>query len=395
MKKELELYIHIPFCVKKCAYCDFLSGPATKAEMDAYVEALLNEIEAAGIYRDTYEVTTAFLGGGTPSMLQKEQTVQIIEKLKEVFVFREDAEITMELNPGTADEEKLLAYRKAGINRLSIGLQSADDRELKVLGRIHTFQKFRETYAWARKAGFENINVDLISAVPGQTEASYERTLQKVMELQPEHISAYSLIIEEGTPFYEMYGEEADTGNCLKLPDEDTERKMYQRTKELLEEHGYHRYEISNYAKEGKECRHNIGYWERKEYLGFGIGAASLMDETRFANTDDRSYYIEAPRFEESKKPGSGESALDKIRTEAEYLQEEEQMSEMMMLGLRMMRGVSEKVFEEKFGKTMKSVYGDVIGKYIRYGMLKEENGYISFTEEGISVSNPILADFM
>lgn len=395
MKKELELYIHIPFCVKKCAYCDFLSGPATKAEMDAYVEALLNEIEAAGIYRDTYEVTTAFLGGGTPSMLQKEQTVQIIEKLKEVFVFREDAEITMELNPGTADEEKLLAYRKAGINRLSIGLQSADDRELKVLGRIHTFQKFRETYAWARKAGFENINVDLISAVPGQTEASYERTLQKVMELQPEHISAYSLIIEEGTPFYEMYGEEADTGNCLKLPDEDTERKMYQRTKELLEEHGYHRYEISNYAKEGKECRHNIGYWERKEYLGFGIGAASLMDETRFANTDDRSYYIEALRFEESKKPGSLESALDKIRTEAEYLQEEEQMSEMMMLGLRMMRGVSEKVFEEKFGKTMKSVYGDVIGKYIRYGMLKEENGYISFTEEGISVSNPILADFM
>lgn len=418
MKKELELYIHIPFCVKKCAYCDFLSGPATVAEMDAYVDALLNEIEAAKIYQKEYVVTTVFLGGGTPSMLRKEQTMQIMEKLKEVFDFRADAEITIELNPGTADKEKLYAYRNAGINRLSIGLQSADDRELKILGRIHTFEKFRETYELAREAGFENINVDLISAIPGQTEESYERTIRTVLGLKPEHISAYSLIIEEGTPFYEMYGEKDDDAACadvlggnsgdfdgrgtealdagqtnterrLQLPDEDTERKMYQRTKELLEEHGYHRYEISNYAKPGKECRHNIGYWERKEYLGFGIGAASLMNETRFANISDRTLYIEALCAE------TGTEVLSAIRTEAEHLPVEEQMSETMMLGLRMIRGVSKKDFEEKFGKPMEEIYGEIIEKYTRYGMLREEDGRIFFTEEGISVSNPILADFM
>ena len=300
-KKELEIYIHIPFCVRKCAYCDFLSGPAAPEEQKAYVQALIKEIRAAACYRSRYEVTTIFFGGGTPSLLAGEQLDEIMRTIKESFPIREDAEITMEMNPGTANREKLKAYRQAGINRLSIGLQSANNQELKILGRIHTFETFLETYQMAREEGFDNINVDLMSALPGQTETSYEETVQKVLTLAPEHISSYSLIIEEGTPFFEWYGK-GETGNMPELPDEDTERCMYRRTKELLEEAGYYRYEVSNYALPGKECRHNIGYWERKDYLGFGIGAASLLEENRFSNVRDRSVYVQALSNTKEKK---------------------------------------------------------------------------------------------
>ena len=274
MKKELELYVHIPFCVKKCAYCDFLSGPAGEAEKAAYTEALLREIENRKEAYSGYRISTVFLGGGTPSVLTGEDTALIFSSLRENFDISGEAEITMEVNPGTVTKDKAHAWRQCGINRLSIGLQSADDRELKMLGRIHTLENFRDTWELVRRAGFRNINIDLISAIPGQTEESWERTLRTAAELGPEHLSAYSLIIEEGTPFYERYGsgEKDLCGGALPmLPDEDTERRIYQMTEAVLEEYGYHRYEISNYAKQGYECRHNLGYWERA-ISGTGTG---------------------------------------------------------------------------------------------------------------------------
>lgn len=388
-KKELEIYIHIPFCVRKCAYCDFLSGPAAPEEQKAYVRALIKEIRTAACYSSRYEVTTIFFGGGTPSLLAGEQLDEIMRTIKESFPIREDAEITMEMNPGTANREKLKAYRQAGINRLSIGLQSANNQELKILGRIHTFETFLETYQMAREEGFDNINVDLMSALPGQTETSYEETVQKVLTLAPEHISSYSLIIEEGTPFFEWYGK-GETGNMPELPDEDTERCMYRRTKELLEEAGYYRYEVSNYALPGKECRHNIGYWERKDYLGFGIGAASLLEENRFSNVRDRSVYVQALEQYE------GEEVFAAIRTEKEVLSKEDQMSETMILGLRMMKGIAKDEFHKRFGKAMDEVYGDVLKKYIDWDLLElTQDNRVRFTEQGISVSNIVLADFL
>lgn len=389
-KKELEIYIHIPFCVRKCAYCDFLSGPAAPEAQKAYVRALIKEIRAAAVcYSSRYDVTTVFFGGGTPSLLSGEQLDEIMRTIKESFPIREDAEITMEMNPGTANREKLKAYRRAGINRLSIGLQSANNQELKILGRIHTFETFLETYQMAREEGFDNINVDLMSALPGQTETSYEETVQKVLTLAPEHISSYSLIVEEGTPFFEWYGK-GESGNMPELPDEDTERCMYRRTKELLEEAGYYRYEVSNYAIPGKECRHNIGYWERKDYLGFGVGAASLIEGTRFSNVRDRSVYVQALEQYE------GEELFFAIRTEKEVLSKEEQMSETMILGLRMMKGIAKDEFYKRFGETMDEVYGDVLKKYIDWNLLElTQDNHVRFTEQGISVSNIVLADFL
>lgn len=284
MRRELELYIHIPFCAKKCAYCDFLSGPADEQTVADYVTALRKEIESYKESAKNYEVTTVFFGGGTPSLLSGEQMAELMNAIKDTFMLKEEAEITMEANPGTVTESNLSAYKEAGINRISFGLQSVKDEELRMLGRIHTFEEFLESYDMARKAGFHNINVDLISAIPGQTLTSWEETLRTVIELQPEHISAYSLIVEEGTTFAKLYGEGCEKEELL--PDEDEERRIYERTEEMLKEAGYHRYEISNYAKDGYECRHNLGYWERKEYLGLGLGASSLLNETRFHNTE-------------------------------------------------------------------------------------------------------------
>ena len=285
MKKELELYLHIPFCVSKCKYCDFLSAPSGEEQRQIYVERLCRRIRywSDVIHNYGYEIVSIFVGGGTPSILTEAQITQVFEAVYESFPIREDAEITLEMNPGTDVKDKLPVYRKLGINRLSMGLQSADNKELKCLGRIHTYEDFRQVYQWAREAGFTNVNVDLMSAIPGQTLESYVDTLRKVADLEPEHISAYSLIIEEGTPFCERYGEGR---HAEELPDEDTERQMYVRTREILEDYGYHRYEISNYAKDGYECRHNLGYWDRKEYLGLGAGASSLMDHIRWKEPD-------------------------------------------------------------------------------------------------------------
>ena len=285
MEQNLSLYLHIPFCVRKCLYCDFLSGPQSADVQEQYVEALCREIqETSPEYRE-YQVVSVFIGGGTPSVLLPEQTIRIMETLKSCFTLTDTCEISMEMNPGTVTPEKMNTYRACGINRISIGLQSANDGELKALGRIHTCADFLKAYEMAVEAGFTNINVDLMSAIPEQTLESYQETLQKVLALQPQpvHISAYSLIVEEGTPFYEQE---------LNLPDEDTERRMYEITDDILRKAGYHRYEISNYAKAGKECVHNKVYWQRGNYLGLGIGSASLIQNVRFHNVTDISSYV-------------------------------------------------------------------------------------------------------
>jgi len=287
----------------------------------------------------------------------------------------------MEANPGTVTKEKLDAYREAGINRISFGLQSANNEELKLLGRIHTYEEFLESYRLARECGFENINVDLISAIPGQTMESWESSLRKVLALKPEHISAYSLIVEEETPFYEKYGEGTE-GEHL-LPSEEDEREMYHRTEELLEEAGYHRYEISNYAKSGRECRHNLGYWERKNYLGIGLGASSLIDNVRYRNMDKLSEYLVC-----SKEP-------DKLRQEKEELSVEAQMEEFVFLGLRRMAGISLKEFADTFGQTLEECYGKNIRRMIEKELLVMDESVLKLTKAGIDISNYVFAELL
>lgn len=374
MRRELELYIHIPFCVKKCAYCDFLSGPASNQQIEEYVQALIEEIRYYKEFVKKYEVSTVFWGGGTPSLLTGEQMKALMETLRQTFFIRQNAEITMEANPGTVTVEKLLACQKAGINRISFGLQSVNNEELKMLGRIHTYEEFLESYEAARKAGFQNINVDLISAIPKQTVRSWEQTLQTIISLQPEHISAYSLIVEEGTTFAKLYGEGCKLEHLL--PTEEDERRMYERTEELLREAGYHRYEISNYAKEGYECQHNLGYWERKEYLGLGLGASSLIEETRFHNTDEMEEYL---------RDASNPILL---RREQEKLDRQEQMEEFVFLGLRKIRGIQEEKFAEMFGEDIWDCYGKNLERVIKEGLLEREEGVLRLTRKGIDVSN-------
>jgi len=369
----LELYVHIPFCVRKCQYCDFLSGPSDEETKDRYIEALLKEIRAAE-HTEGYEIVSVFIGGGTPSALKAEAIASIMRTLQEKFFFCEDAEVTIEANPGTVDPEKLTIYRNVGINRLSLGLQSTDAEELKLLGRIHSYEEFLKSYEWAREAGFSNINIDLMFAIPGQTGEAWRQHLYQVAELNPEHISAYSLIIEEGTPFAEQN---------LDLPDEDTEYQMYEDTAEILERYGYRQYEISNYAKQGYMCRHNAGYWQRLEYLGFGLGASSLYGGMRFSNTHQMQEYLK-----ESRNP-------DQIRKDVTVLSRNEQIEEFMFLGLRMTEGISEKKFEENFNVRLMDIYGDILQKYEETGFMEHIETKWRLTRKGIHVSNHILADFL
>lgn len=361
--RPLELYIHIPFCISKCKYCDFLSAPSSEEERQDYVESLCKDIRSYRNLAEAYIVVSIFIGGGTPSILTPSQTKDIFKSIKETFKLSIDAEITIEMNPGTVDREKLRTYREVGINRLSMGLQSAVDEELKMLGRIHTFEAFLDTYKEAREEGFTNINVDLMSAIPKQTVESYEYTLRTVAKMKPEHISAYSLIIEEGTPFYERYGNEE---HQEELPTEEEERRMYRMTKEILEEYGYERYEISNYAKKGYACRHNLGYWNRTEYLGLGIGASSLMDNKRWMQGEEK-----------------------------ESIDRQGQMEEFMFLGLRKIEGISRDDFESTFGCTVESIYHEVIIRMKENGLIEDADGYLRLTERGIDLSNYVMSEFL
>lgn len=386
-KRPLSIYIHIPFCVRKCLYCDFLSAPASGETMEAYASCLCREIEAAGKLYPDYEVRTVFFGGGTPSILKKERICQIMEALRRAFSLAEDAEITIEVNPGTVDADKLAAYYAAGINRLSIGVQSLQENELQALGRIHSTEDFFQTYSMAIKSGFNNINVDLMSAIPEQTLEYCQDTLRQLLSLDrpPSHISAYSLIIEEGTPFYE---------NTPVLPDEEMDRLFYKITNDILKAAGYHRYEISNYAREGCECRHNRVYWERGEYLGFGIGAASLMQETRFSNIRDLQTYLKLLSGEAADGPSTGQ-LTEHLRQEVSHLTEREQMEEFMFLGLRLTEGVSKKRFFKTFGKKFTDVYPGISEKLIREGLLVQEGDRLKLTELGLDVSNRVMAEFL
>ena len=400
-RSPLEIYIHIPFCVKKCAYCDFLSFPAGKELQREYTDALLEEIRAfAAAQEGTRPVRSVFFGGGTPSLLPAEWIREIMAQLREGFPLTgrpaasgekmtdasaaPEAEITLEANPGTLTAEKLRACREAGINRLSLGCQSVNDAQLQILGRIHTASQFFETFSMARDAGFSNISADLMSGLPGQNAEDWENSLRAVAGLHPEHISAYSLIIEEGTPFWELYGEPSGktAGRAAPppLPDEETERRMYAMTETILAEYGYHRYEISNYARSGWESVHNTGYWTGVEYVGFGLGAASLLADRRMKNTADLSAYLADPA-------GS--------RYTEEVLSEADRMAECMILGLRLMRGVSEETFAGHFGKSLREVYGEVIRRHVRSGLLEEADGHIRLTGEGISLSNVVMRDFL
>lgn len=393
-KEELSLYIHIPFCVRKCGYCDFLSAPADEKARDRYVQALLMEIERyQGTETADRKIKTLYIGGGTPSILSVDQLDCIMQKIKYTFNFCDDIEASMEMNPGTASKEKCRALYQMGINRLSIGLQSTNDMELKTLGRIHSYEDFINTYTWCREAGFQNINVDLMAALPYQTVESYTTGLRKIIRLAPEHISAYSLILEEGTPFYQKYN-----SGCYPLPDEEQERLMYRETEQILAQAGYERYEISNYAKKGYACRHNLVYWQGGDYLGLGLGSSSYMDGVRFHNTTDFNTYVNQGAYVEDR----------------EELSMQAKMEEFMFLGLRVIAGVSGTEFEKRFGKTMEDVYGDVLRKHEEEGLLQIERKEdrkeaaaaepakgktniekVMLTTKGVDVSNYVFADFL
>ncbi len=391
MEKELGIYIHIPFCVKKCNYCDFNSGSFSDEIKALYVDALCKEIEIKSEFFKDYIIDTVFIGGGTPSILPYEYIGRILEALRSFYSVSDKAEISIECNPGTVDEDKLINYRKFGIDRISFGLQSTDNDELKILGRIHTYEEFLESFKLARKAGFENINVDLMSAIPDQTVESFKKSLKNVCDLNPEHISVYSLIIEEGTPFYDME---------LNLADEDDEREMVHIIPDILGDE-YTQYEISNYSKKGYVCKHNIKYWVRDEYLGFGVSAASLLKfndfkELRLKNTNSVRDYINIVNYDsELIKKFTDFDIYNPFYSENIILSEEDTMSEYMIVGLRMNRGISKRDFYDTFGKDVYGSYGDIINEHIKEGLLKDEQGFVSLTEKGRDLANYVWKDFI
>lgn len=374
---EKGIYIHIPFCVHKCIYCDFLSAPADNDVKYAYTKALINEIRNTADRQVKDKITSIFFGGGTPSVLPDCCIADILMAVRDCFDISDDAEITMECNPGTVNESRLSEYRAAGVNRLSFGLQSTDNNELKMLGRIHTFEQFVESFRLARNAGFNNINVDLMSAIPGQTEATLENTFDKVMALQPEHISVYSLILEDGTYLAD------NIDKFPPVPDEDEDRRMYHMTKERLHSAGYERYEISNYSRPEYECRHNLLYWNRGEYYGFGCSAAGFIGNERYSDIRDVKKYIEL----------NGD--IEKLHENIEILTKEDAMEEFMFLGLRKIAGVDVMDFQRRFGVPIENVYAKEIEHNIDKGLLIRQGDILKLTEYGIDICNTVMSDFI
>lgn len=389
MKNKLGLYVHIPFCVRKCKYCDFLSFVSEDSLQTRYVYALVEEMKRWKEKVSAAMVNTIFIGGGTPSALSLADMDVVLQGIWDNFNMSSCQEFSIECNPGTVSEDKLSLYQKAGVNRISFGMQSTVEQELAKLGRIHTYPEFVASYELARKMGFSNINIDIMSAIPEQKLTSYEDTLQRVIWLAPEHISSYSLIIEEGTPFYELYREQPPV-------DEDTDRRMYERTKEILGQAGYDRYEISNYAKSGYECKHNLKYWQRGEYLGVGLGAASFMPDEmwerhcRFANVRSMDQYfacLETNAAEGKQLPVDEETV--------ERLSCTDEMAEFMYLGLRCQKGVSVSDFEQQFGERLLEHYEKEIEESIQEGLLCHEKDRIRLTDRGIDVSNRVFQRFV
>lgn len=374
--KHVGLYVHIPFCKRKCHYCDFNSYENKEYLIEAYVNALIKEVDH--YKHNNFYVNSIYFGGGTPSYINVYFLEKIFEKIFLNFNVSPNAEITLELNPGTIDMEKLLAYKSFGINRLSMGLQSIFDHQLKMLGRIHTYKEFEENYFLARDIGFNNVNIDLIFAIPFQTYVEWVDTLKKVANLMPEHISCYELKIEDGTLFKKLYEE-----NKLNLPDEEVNRNMYSFAKEFLATRGYIHYEISNFALKGFECAHNMIYWENKEYIGIGAGAHSFLNKKRFHNFYDLNKYIEA---------------LQNGMLPVEYVEEidyQEEVFETIMLGLRLIRGINKRDFKRRFGNDIYALFENQIKKLIDQGLILDEGEYIRLTDIGIDVSNNVIEEFL
>ncbi|SDB11800.1 oxygen-independent coproporphyrinogen-3 oxidase [Pseudobutyrivibrio sp. YE44] len=394
----IEIYIHIPFCVKKCLYCDFLSGVFDEKMQRRYVAALCTEIQYVAKTHPGCIVSTIYVGGGTPSWLSEDLMDAIITTVKKCFKLDPLAEVSVECNPGTLSAEKLNVYRSIGINRLSIGLQSANDDELKELGRIHDYNRFLHTYDLVRKAGFENVNVDIMTGLPHQNLQKLEKTLSSVTMLRPEHISAYSLIIEKGTPFYEKYKFDAVKQQAgmetEDLPTDEESYKLYKYTMQYLESKGYKRYEISNYARNGKICRHNVGYWDRVPYLGLGLGSASLFDNVRTNNIRDIYKYCEISESIAQGKNLDYELSSPYLETE-EIISKKEAMEEFMFLGLRKINGIARSDFYQIFDIDIEAIYGPIITALRNQGFMDAKEGRLFLTDIGIDVSNQVLSKFL
>ena len=376
MSKHLEIYIHIPFCVKKCDYCDFLSAPADLETKEKYVEALINEIKLNKNKMSEYVVDTVFIGGGTPSLLEENQISKIMSVLRDNCNMSENPEITIECNPGTITESKLLEYKKSGINRISFGLQSANDEELKSIGRIHNYAGFLESYNLARKCGFDNINVDLMLGIPNQKIEDLKDSLEKIVNLKPKHISVYSLIVEEETPIEKMIN-----SGKLKLPEEEEERNEYHYTKNYLELNGYKHYEISNFAIDSYESKHNTNCWKQKSYIGFGIAAHSYMNGVRYSNTTDLKQYL----IKSSKE----------IKTIHEKQNKEDMQKEYMMLGLRMLDGVKISEFKAKFGENPIFLFRKELEKLVNEELIEIDLDNIKLTNKGLDLANLVWEEFV
>lgn len=363
------LYIHIPFCKQKCLYCDFVSFADKCNKTGEYLDALIKEMDA---YKGE-EINTVFIGGGTPSVLSCNEIARLLDAVKDMFILTPGAEFTMEINPGTADKDKLTAMYRGGVNRVSVGVQSFNDNELKAIGRIHNGETAINTVKELKKTGFNNISIDLMMSLPYQTEESFKNNLETAMGLPINHISVYSLIIEENTPIYNKY-----KSGEFKEPDEDMDRRLYKHTKEYLIKNGFCRYEISNYAKTGCESRHNLKYWNCEEYIGIGLNAHSYVDGIRYYNTSDFNEYV------------SG-----KTREGEDLLTEDDKMGEFMMLGLRKCDGIDVNEFKVLFGKDIETCYGDVIDKFISLGAMEKAEDMIRLTDYGMDISNTVMCEFL
>lgn len=373
--KPIGLYIHIPFCVKKCNYCDFNSF--TKPELiSSYISALKKEIET--LKDKDYIAQTIFVGGGTPTILSPEELEDVFHTVYKNIPVSDNAEITIEANPGTLTEEKLLALKYAKVNRLSIGLQASQDRLLKIIGRIHTFKDFKINFEAARRIGFDNINIDLIFGLPTQSVNDFRETLQQVLELNPEHMSCYSLSIEEGTVFYRLLQEEK-----LKLPSEDEERQMYYEAIKILNQSGYEHYEISNFAVPKRQSEHNKIYWSYKEYLGLGAGAHSFIENQRFYNYPLIEDYIYSMKN------------LSSAVAEREDISIREQQAEFCFLGLRLLEGIDKKVFKQRFGTEFMQVYKNAVENMKKEALIEEKGDKVRLTKKGLDFANIVFAEFL
>lgn len=376
--KSVSIYIHIPFCKSKCFYCDFLSYPNMDKFYKQYLDALILEIKNTALLFKDYQIETIFIGGGTPTILPSFYIQEIMKNLDLYYNLSKCKEITIEANPGTVDYNKLLELKKSKINRISFGLQAWQNRLLKKLGRIYSRNEFINNLNLSRQAGFDNINVDLMFSLPTQSIEEWEETLNKVVELKPEHISTYALIIEDNTVFGKLYAE-----NKLEVTDEVIDRQMYYRAKQILKHNGYIHYEISNFAQSNFESKHNLAYWQQKEYISFGLGAHSYINKMRFHNTYDFDKYIECSK---NKKDITEDIETNDILDE---------YAEFMFLGLRLIKGISKAEFKLKFNKDIEQIYKNQLDECKNYGLLEEDDNNIYLTNKGIDVSNIVFEKFL